>query len=260
MMNISIASYAFHGLLRRGQMDLFGYLESCKYRYGLQTADIWNGMLVSTEQDYLAKVKEALEERELELVNLCVDQAHIWEDEPEARERNYQNALAHLRAAEFLGARTVRIDAGGRAETFSQEQFDWIIKRYREYAQFASNAGLKVGPENHWGPERVPANMKSLCETVDSPAFGVLLHIGGWDGADAERGDEIIAPWVMHTHIMWSISEGPLVEKMDLLRAAGYDGCWGVEHHTGENEYTEVAIQVAKVRDVLDRWRLAKAD
>ena len=31
-----------------------------------------------------------------------------------------------------------------------------------------------------------------------------------------------------------------------------------VEHHSGENEYSEVAIQLARVRDVLERWRLAE--
>ena len=34
-MNVSIASYSFHGLLSQGQIDLFGYLESCRHRYGL---------------------------------------------------------------------------------------------------------------------------------------------------------------------------------------------------------------------------------
>src|SRR5262245_66575825 len=71
-MNAAIASYAFHGLLQAGSMDVFGYLESCRYRYDLRTADIWNGMLISTEDAYLAKVKRALNERDLELVNLCV--------------------------------------------------------------------------------------------------------------------------------------------------------------------------------------------
>jgi hypothetical protein len=44
-MNGAIASYTFHGLFREGAIDLFGYLESCRYRYHLDTADIWNGML-----------------------------------------------------------------------------------------------------------------------------------------------------------------------------------------------------------------------
>ena len=44
-------------------MDIFGYLESVRYRYGLMTADIWNGMLDSTDGDYIEKVKNVVEER-----------------------------------------------------------------------------------------------------------------------------------------------------------------------------------------------------
>ena len=42
-LKISILSYSFRGLLAAGKMDVFGYLESCKYRYGLDAADLWNG-------------------------------------------------------------------------------------------------------------------------------------------------------------------------------------------------------------------------
>jgi sugar phosphate isomerase/epimerase len=247
-MKISIASYAFHGLLREGKMELFGYLESCKYRYGLQTADIWNGMLLSTDDDYLAKVKDGLDERELTLANLCVDGPHIWEDDPDVREEHYRGALANLHAAEVLGARTIRIDAGVRAETFTSEQFDWIVKRYREYAQRAYDNGYRVGPENHWGAEAVPENMQRICQAVDHPGFGMLLHFRG------NAGDALMAPWAMHTHVSWAITEQSLEASLTMLRDAGYTGYWGVEHHSGKDEYTEVAIMVAKVRDLLSRW------
>lgn len=255
-MDVAIASYAFHGLVRSGRMDVFGYLESCKYRYHLRTADIWNGMLTSTSGEYLEKVGDALDERGLTLVNLCVDGAHIWEDDPQEREENHRQALAHLRAAEILGARTVRIDAGGGRDqdAFTEEQFDLIVERYREYAERAQDGGYKVGPENHWGPEVIPDNMVKICEAVDHPAFGVLLHFRG------EEGDERMVPWAMHTHISWQITEGPLEEAMAMLREAGYEGCWSVEHHTGENEYAEVAVQLARVRAVLDKWRVEEIE
>lgn len=248
-MNISIASYSFHGLLKEGKIDVFGYLESCKYRYGLRSADIWNGMFPTTDEDFLRKVKDALDERELVLANLCVDGPHIWVDDPAEREKNYQDGLAYLHAAEVLGARTLRIDAGGQGEVFTEEQFDLIVERYREYAQRAYDNGYKVGPENHWGPEAVPANMQRICEAVDHPGFGVLLHFRG------NEGDRVIAPWAMHTHISFQIVETCLVESMTMLRDAGYTGYWGVEHHSGQNEYSEVAVQVARVRDVLEKWR-----
>ncbi len=256
-MNVSVLSYSFRGLLGEGKMDVFGYLETCRYRYGLDAADIWNGFLPSVDEDYLKKVRDALDERELVLADLCVDRAHVWDDDPVVREQNYRNALAHLKAGEILGARFVRIDAGSRAETWTDEQFEHIVKRYREYAQFAWDHGFKMGAENHWGPEKSWPNLKKLYEAVDHPGFGISCHVGGWAGSpeDVAEADRLVAPWVCHTHFAWNITEGPLEEKMANLRDAGYTGYYSVEHHSAKNEYAEVAIQIARVRDVLSRWR-----
>lgn len=38
--NFAVMSYSFHGLRNLGAMDVFGYLETVRYRYGLQTADL----------------------------------------------------------------------------------------------------------------------------------------------------------------------------------------------------------------------------
>jgi sugar phosphate isomerase/epimerase len=247
-MTVSIASYAFHGLLRQGVIDLFGYLESCRHRYDVRTADIWNGFLSDLSADHLKKVRRALAERDLTLVNLCIDGPHIWEDDPAIREQHYRQMQEWLRAAAFLGAKTLRIDAGVRADAFTAEQLDQIVSRFREYAQFGHDHGFRVGPENHWGAEVNPENMKAICQGVDHPGFGVLLHFRG------NAGDAVMAPWAMHTHISWEICEGDLETTLGRLRAAGYSGSWSVEHHSGEREYAEVAVQLARVRAILDRW------
>lgn len=263
-MKISVLSYSLRTLLGEGKMDVFGYLESMKYRYGLNAVDIWNGFLSSTDEDYLKKVKDGLEERELVLVDLCVDGAHLWEDDPDDRERNYQNALAHLQAAEILGAKFVRIDAGGGRQdtTWTNEQFDYIVMRYKEYVQLAHDNGFKMGAENHWGPEGRWANLKKLIDAVDHPAFGISLHVGGWKGEDAEEADRLVVPWTAHTHLAWRpygggmADEAELVEKMGILRDNGYKGYYSVEHHRNENQYAGVGVMVAKVRDILGQWRL----
>jgi sugar phosphate isomerase/epimerase len=244
-MKVSIASYAFHGLLEQKMMDVFGYLETCKYRYHVNAADIWNGFFPTIEDDFIDKVKQALDEREMVLANLCVDGPHIWEDDPTVRDEHYKTALAYLQVAKKLGAQTIRIDAGGRGETFTEEQFDLIVKRYKEYAQCAYDLGFKVGPENHWGAEAVPANMKRICEAVDHPGFGMLLHFRG------NAGDALMAPWAMHTHISWYIAEKCLDESLPMLRDAGFQGYYSVEHHSGKNEYTETGVQLARVIDRL---------
>jgi sugar phosphate isomerase/epimerase len=256
-MRLSVLSYSFRGLLAEGQMDVFGYLETCKYRYGLNAADIWNGFLTSMEESYLRKVRDALDEREMVLADLCADQVHLWEDDPATRQKNYEYALANLKAADILGARFMRVDAGGRGTTWTSEQFDHIVQRYQEYAQWAYDHGFKIGAENHWGAEGIWANLQKLYRAVDHPGFGISCHISGWQGSPAEKdeADRLVAPWVCHTHIPWNITEGPLEEKMKILHDAGYTGYYSVEHHTGRDEYPEVGIQLARVRAVLERWR-----
>jgi len=79
----------------------------------------------------------------------------------------------------------------------------------------------------------------------------MLLHFCG------NAGDALMAPWAMHTHIAWAITEGNLEESLALLYKRGYQGCYSVEHHTGVQEYAEVAVQLARVRAVLEKWRVA---
>ena len=110
-MKVSIASYAFHGLLEQKMMDVFGYLETCKYRYHVNAADIWNGFFPTLDDDFIKKVKLGLDERDMVLANLCVDGPHIWDDDPAVREKNYQNALTYLQVAKKLGARVIEADS-----------------------------------------------------------------------------------------------------------------------------------------------------
>ena len=252
-MKVSIASYSFHGLTAAGMMDIFGYLETVQYRYRLQTADLWNGTVGSIEPDHLAKVKQALVEREMTVANYHVDGVHVWEDDPEAREQNRRNALEHLRAAAFLGAQTVRIDMGGQGETLTAEQLEVIAGRYREYAEFGADHGFKVGPETHWGPSLTPAVQKAVYEAVNHPAYGILLHLGHWIEGHEDEGDRMAAPWAIHTHVAAKIASTCLEAKLRLVLDAGYTGYFGVEHHSARNEYAEVEWQLAEVKRALGR-------
>ena len=90
---------------------------------------------------------------------------------------------------------------------------------------------------------------------VDHPGFGLSCHIGAWRGTDEEKdqADREVAPWVCTTHIDWRICTGPMLrEKLANLWDAGYDGYYCVEHHSGKDEYREVAIQLALVRNELE--------
>jgi len=250
-MKISIASYSFHGLHGAGMMNIFGYIESVKFRYRLDTADIWSGMIGTTDPDVIEEVRQALHEAQLSVANYHIDEAHVWNPDPVVRERSHKILLEHLRVAEALGASTVRIDFGGSNSEMSEEQFEILAKRYTEFARRAAGNGYRIGPETHFGPSLVPDNMRRVLEAVDNPAYGILLHIGHWAPGQEDEGDRWCAPYAMHTHVDARITTTCLAEKVMLLIDNGYQGYWGVEHHSARNEHAEVAWQLATLQRLL---------
>lgn len=260
-MQISIAGFSFHGALAEGTMDVFGYLESCRYRYQLDTADLWCGVLGKDPDQYLRReflqqVKDAMEERGLALVNYHADGCHVWEEEADWRTNAKLLAERHLDAAEFLGARTVRIDTGGRDRHWSGEAFEFIARRYREWAQRAHDRGYRIGPETHWGTDVHADNHVQLAQAVDHPGYGILFHMGKDVDGDPDAYDEALAPLAAHTHLDQKTCENRLAKALGYLVAAGYQGCLGVEHHSAKNELAEVAAQLGAVRREVGRLAL----
>jgi len=261
----SVASFSFHGALGEGSLDVFGYLEACRYRYHLGTADIWNGLLgsdveVQLDPDRLAKVRRAMDERDLVCVNYHADGCHPWEDDADARARHRDLAYRHLKAAEILGARTVRIDTGGRDRNWSDEQFDFIAQAFRDFAKYGGNAGFTIGPETHWGSTNYPDNMLKLHAAVDSPYYGILLHMGKDTWTSPSDYDRALAPIAIHTHIDQKNCYDRLDDALSILIESGYRGALGIEHHTGKNELAEVEAQLGLLRRAVSHARTGRGE
>ena len=245
-----VASYSFHGMQGEGKCDVFRYLDLLRFRYHVRNADIWTGFLPTIEEGFLRKVRETLDRNELALANLCVDGPHVWVDDPEERESHRKQMLAMLRAAEVLGAKTVRVDFGGNeGHTMPPEAFDYIVSAYRDYAAFCGDAGMKIGPENHWGWDRVPEYLERVAAAVDSPWYGHLYHLRNFHD-EPERGEEFAIKHAMHTHI----HANSMPYAKDVIRRlanSGYEGVYSVEHHSGKLEPERVDWQLATLRGLI---------
>jgi sugar phosphate isomerase/epimerase len=250
--NFAVMSYSFHGLLSAGAMDIFGYLETMRYRYHLNTADIWNGFFKGCYEDkFLKLVKQNVDERGLTVVNLCCDYCCLWDNDPDIRAQWEKVAWDCLKAAEILGAKTIRIDAGVHDATFSDEQLEYVAKKYQEYCKRAAEIGAKLGPENHFGATtHSPAEMKKLIKAVDRDNFGLLLHLGNWKNGDLDQNDLEMINDAFHIHMNYEhcIDADRVLPP---LAKKGYSGCWTVESHKGVNEYNNVAFQLAQAKRVL---------
>jgi sugar phosphate isomerase/epimerase len=255
---ISIASYSFHGLLARGAMSIFQYFETVKYRYGLTTADIWNGMLTGYDEGYLRLVKQMMDEHGLRLVNLCCDGCHLLSDDPEETKKLDAVADDCFRAAEILGAETIRMDWGVRAKTATDAQIEAAARKYDEYCRRAARIGAKLGPENHWGASTNVTELKKLFQAVKAENFGLLLHMGNWqESADTGeaailQNDAAFAGKAMHTHIAYEVCLDA-ERRLQPLIDGGYAHSYSVESHKATNEYNNVLQQLGQVKRVAAR-------
>ncbi|MDD9271884.1 sugar phosphate isomerase/epimerase family protein [Paenibacillus sp. GCM10023248] len=253
MPDFSVGSWSFHALYNSGRMSLFGYLESMKYRYRLRSADIWNGMMLSTEDDYIQKVKDTLDEEGVTVANLAVDAADVWHDDPDVREHNHQKALLYLAIARRWGVQSLRIDMGGMTADMTEEQIECCVNRYREYAQYAHDYGFRVGPQTHQPAAQSPRNLVRIANEIAAPGFGIVLNVNRWL-TDQEIGDEMVAPFTIHAQFdraFVDFTGTELLHKVQLLCQAGYRGCWSLEFRGGADEYLEVERDLLTIRQAV---------
>ncbi len=246
----AIASYSFHGLQGEGKCDVFNYLNMLRYRYNIANADIWTGFIPTLEDDFIAKVKDTLDRNELSLANLCVDGPHVWVDDPEKRAAHRLQMLDYIKAASKLGAKTIRIDFGGTdGHTMPEEAFEYLVNTYREYCGICYDLGMKIGPENHWGWDRVPEYLEKVKNAVDHPAYGHLYHLRNFYD-EPEKGEALAISYAMHTHI----HAGSMPYAKEVIRKlaiSGYEGVYSAEHHSGKLEAERVEWQIATVRGLI---------
>lgn len=273
-MKLSIGGFSFNNMRVEGKMDIFSYIDTVHARYQLHAIDFWNAFFADSsrplwkvaDDDQLRRIRDALKEREMTLVNIAVDSAHLWDADPEVREALHQNALSYLRAAEILEAKSVRLDAVLHGDgQLSDEALEYIVARYREYADRAADGGYWVGPENHTGLALFPESLVRISEAVDHPHYGILLHLGRWQATGvpfghrkataedaallAKEGDRQVSRWVRHTHVDHRLIEADnAVERVSSLIQSGYDGYWAIEYNADNDQLNAVGDALNKLR------------
>ncbi len=233
-MDYSICSYSFNRMLKDGKMDVFQFIEWNKEN-GFTLLDPWMAHLEDGYDDdaWLATVKAAAEQAELPFGCIAVDGAHIYEPTEEARAENRARAYRWLDIAAFLGAKQVRIDAGG-PEEMPDDIFAIIVDGYNDLVPYAADRDIELIVENHWGPTKHADNCIKLLEAIDG--LGLLFDSNNWAEGTAEDAWVKCAKYASLTHMKTFEfdEEGnePTVDIpkcMGILLDAGYDGAWAIE-------------------------------
>jgi sugar phosphate isomerase/epimerase len=275
-MDLSICSYSFHRLLEAGKQDVFKFITDCK-ELGCTYLDPWNAhlaplaagdkrfndapegeLLTKEEEAYLKDVKAAAKKVNLPFGCIAVDGAHIYDAKPEVRKANRARAYRWLLISKTLGAKQVRIDAGGPPE-LPDNVLQIVGEGYRDLVPRARQAKLELLIENHWGPSNIPENVVKILNVA--PGLGLLFDTNNWAPGMQQRGWEMCAKYARCTHVKtFAFDEQgnePSVDipkAMKLLVDTGYRGCWGIESCPKDgDEYAGVRKTIALMRRTFDQ-------
>ncbi len=275
-MDISICSFSFHRLLEAGKQDMFRYITDCK-ELGCTYLDPWNAHLAGVQDaemvkkagtdpehaklppqddEYLTRVKRAADAVGLPFGCVAVDGAHIYEETEEARKANRALAYRWLEICGKLGAKQIRIDAGGPAE-MPDHVFAVIIDGYKDLIARAKSKGIELLIENHWGPSNIPENLMKILKAA--PGLGLLFDTNNWKG-DKEKAWETFAPYARATHFKTFVFDEQgnettvdIPKAVRILKETGYKGCWGIESCPQDgDEYAGVRKTIALLRRLVE--------
>jgi sugar phosphate isomerase/epimerase len=247
-MGYSLCSYSFHRTTKAGNLDIFSYIAFCKGA-GFTQLDPWMLHLQAGYDDnaFLDRVKAAAAAMELPFGCVAVDGAHIYEPTAEARAANRQRAYRWIDICEYLGATQVRIDAGGREES-AEEIIDIVVEGYHDIIAKARNQGVEVIIENHWGPFKHPDNLHKLLDAVDG--LGLLFDSYNWPEGTHERAWQQYAKYASLTHFKTfsfdangNEPEWDIPRVIGILKAAGYNGAWGIESTPNDGREADAALR-----------------
>jgi sugar phosphate isomerase/epimerase len=248
---------SFNRSFDAGRMDLPGFLRHCATGLRVAGAELQDIHFPETRAPYLAGLRRAAGDLGLALVGVGV---HNDFGLAEATWRRAEIAkVKHwIEVAETLGAPQVRVFAG-HPQGPAAERWPAMIAALREVAEFAAQAGIRLGLENHnhGAFTRTAADQLRVLEEVGHPALRHLLDTGNY--VDGWPSVERTAPLAVHVHAKyWQVGPDGAEPTIDyprllaLLRRHGYAGWVCFEYEAGEDETTGIPRALGYLRGLVE--------
>jgi len=153
------------------------------------------------------------------------------------RAREVQLVKNWIIAASKMGAPHVRVFAGKSSpEGYTRKEVkSWIIKGFRECAEFGAQHGVMVAFQNHDDYIVQTSEIIEIVEASRSDWFGLMLDIGSLPTPDPYKDIEQLIPYA----ITWQVKENvktdhgsqptDLKRLVEIVDQSGYQGYFPLE-------------------------------
>jgi sugar phosphate isomerase/epimerase len=162
-------------------MTLFDWIEMAATLPHVDGLEFYPPALESSEPDYLARLKSAMDAHGLAMPMMCASPDFTQRD-PGARAAEVARYRGVIDVVAALGGQTCRVLSGQRRPDVSRaEGIAWVVAAIKDVLPYAEARGVVLVMENHYKdgywdyPEFAQARdvFLEIMEQIDSPWFGV---------------------------------------------------------------------------------------
>jgi sugar phosphate isomerase/epimerase len=146
--------------------------------FGLSTLEICHFHLPSREKRYLAELRSALQESNIELFSLLIDNGDITDTTHAARDLAWMANWIEI--AGDLGAKRARVIAG-KAEP-SEEALKMSVRGLRHLVERAQASGIRLMTENWFALFSQPEAVLTVLDQLEGNV-GLCVDFGNWRGS-----------------------------------------------------------------------------
>ena len=257
---ISLAEWSFHRALDKGEMTNLDFPKIAKTVYNLDAVEYVSTFFKGKSEDtqYLTSLKDTCTKYGVKSLLIMVDgEGNLADTSDAARQKAVENHYKWVKAAQFLGCHSIRVNAAGRG-TMGQMQAA-AIDGLTKLSDYAAKYNINVIVENHGGNSSIGKWLVEIMKVVNRPNCGVLPDLGNFYEYDRYAGVKDMMPYAKgvsgKTHDFDQDGNETVIDyvkMMKIISDSGFKGYIDVEYEGDKlSEPDGVKASIALVQKVI---------
>lgn len=193
---ISLAEWSLHRALGKKEITNLDFPRITKTVYGLDAVEYVSAFFKDKAEDtkYLTSLKDSCTKYGVKSLLIMVDgEGNLADSSATVRQKAIENHYRWVKAAQFLGCHTIRVNAAGRG-TMGQMQAG-AIDALTKLADYAAPYKINVVVENHGGNSSIGKWLAEIMKAVNRPNCGTLPDLGNFYEYDRYAGTKEMMPY-----------------------------------------------------------------
>jgi len=254
---ISLAEWSLHKSIQSGKMTNLDFPRIARTQFNIGAIE-YVSVLFETKTSvedtgYLQKLKNECKKYHVVSNLIMVDgEGNLGDTDPVKRDIAVENHYKWVKAAQFLGCHSIRVNAAGDGtpEEVQKASIDGLTK----LCEYASTFHINIIVENHWGNSSNPEWLIQVIKAVNKSNCGVLPDFGNFDNADRYQAVEKMMPYAKgvsaksyNFDAQGNETKIDYQKMMNIVRKSGYKSYVGIEYEGEQLTEDEGIIATMKL-------------